>query len=146
MTNYVAGFFFSEDLMKVALIRKNKPEWQRGLLNGVGGKIEAGESPLDAMQREFFEEAGVMTLRDHWTKVLEMQDNATFSVHFFAAIGDVSTVRSIEDEKIEVIDVESITIHRPDVVENIPWLVGMAVDMMKDGRPFGAIVNYPPPC
>lgn len=49
---YVLGFLFNENLTKVVLVRKKRPEWQCGLLNGVGGKIEDGEPPLDAMVRE----------------------------------------------------------------------------------------------
>jgi 8-oxo-dGTP pyrophosphatase MutT (NUDIX family) len=31
--------------IEVLLIEKQKPAWQRGKLNGVGGKIEPGENP-----------------------------------------------------------------------------------------------------
>lgn len=40
------------------LVLKNKPAWQRGRLNLVGGKIEAGETPAQAALRELEEEAG----------------------------------------------------------------------------------------
>lgn len=53
---YVLGFLFSEDGSRVLLIWKNRPAWQAGKLNGIGGKIEDGEQPLDAMKREFVEE------------------------------------------------------------------------------------------
>ncbi len=58
MQEYVCGFMFSPDKKQVALIRKTKPEWQKDLLNGIGGKIESGESPHEAMVREFYEESG----------------------------------------------------------------------------------------
>jgi len=50
----VVGFCFTLNQQLVVLILKNKPEWQRGKLNGVGGKIkiDTDESPLDAMVRE----------------------------------------------------------------------------------------------
>jgi 8-oxo-dGTP diphosphatase len=54
----VLGFFFDGN-GNVALIKKNSPAWQNGRLNGVGGKMERGETPLQAMAREFREEAGV---------------------------------------------------------------------------------------
>ena len=59
MRGYVCGFFFSPDRGRVLLIRKRRPAWQVGRLNGVGGKIEPGESPAQAMCREFREEAGL---------------------------------------------------------------------------------------
>ena len=55
---YVAGFLFSPDRSRVLLIRKNRPAWQAGKLNGLGGKIEPGETPPQAMRREFREEQG----------------------------------------------------------------------------------------
>lgn len=56
MKNYVLGFCFSRDYSKVVLIKKTRPAWQSGRLNGVGGHIERAETPLDAMIREFAEE------------------------------------------------------------------------------------------
>ena len=47
-TEYVVGLLFSPDRNTVVLINKTKPDWQAGKLNGVGGKIEEGESPLNA--------------------------------------------------------------------------------------------------
>lgn len=38
--NYVCGFMCSYDLTRFLLIRKTHPEWQKGKLNGIGGKIE----------------------------------------------------------------------------------------------------------
>ena len=42
MTRYVAGFLVSDDRYYVALIRKKRPAWQEGRLNGIGGHIEGG--------------------------------------------------------------------------------------------------------
>lgn len=47
MIEYVAGFLFSEDGEYVALVEKQKPEWQKGKYNAIGGKIEAGISGKD---------------------------------------------------------------------------------------------------
>ena len=53
---YVLGFVFSEACDRVLLMWKNRPAWQAGKLNGIGGKIEAGETAQHAMEREFTEE------------------------------------------------------------------------------------------
>jgi 8-oxo-dGTP diphosphatase len=66
MITYVVGFMFSMNRDGVLLIRKNRPEWQAGKLNGVGGKIEDGETPRAAMVREFREETGIHTSEDFW--------------------------------------------------------------------------------
>jgi 8-oxo-dGTP diphosphatase len=64
--NYVLGFCFNNELTMVVLIRKTHPDWQAGKLNGVGGLVELGESPIEAMIREFKEETGVITNREDW--------------------------------------------------------------------------------
>ena len=55
---YVLGFvFIGND--KILLQLKNRGgEFLNGKLNGLGGKIEQGESALSAMDREYFEETG----------------------------------------------------------------------------------------
>lgn len=58
MKQYSIGFVFNESHNEVLLIRKNKPECMRGKWNGVGGKIEGDENPLQAMTREGIEETG----------------------------------------------------------------------------------------
>ncbi len=45
MIYYVTGFMYSIDRKRVVLIEKINPEWQKGHLNGVGGKIEKDETP-----------------------------------------------------------------------------------------------------
>ena len=64
MKRYVVGFLFRNNGTEVALVRKLKPEWQRGRLNGIGGKIEPNEDSRAAMMREFAEETGANV--DDW--------------------------------------------------------------------------------
>lgn len=53
---YVVGFLFTSDESEVVLLRKNRPAWQAGKLNGMGGHVEPGESYAAAMDREAAEE------------------------------------------------------------------------------------------
>ena len=67
MKEYVVGFAFNNNTPKeVLLIRKAYPLWQAGHLNGVGGKIEPGETPVAAMVREFAEEAKIVSQPEEW--------------------------------------------------------------------------------
>jgi 8-oxo-dGTP diphosphatase len=60
MKKYVLGFIFSENLDKVVLIKKNRPETHCGLLNGIGGLVESfDKNVMAAMNRECYEETGV---------------------------------------------------------------------------------------
>ena len=57
ITQYVLGFI--TDGHRVLLIKKNRPENQVGLYNGIGGKVNDNELPLDAMIRESKEETNL---------------------------------------------------------------------------------------
>lgn len=54
---YVVTFLFTTSMDKVWMVEKQKPEWQKGCLNGIGGKIEKDELPKEAAIRELKEEA-----------------------------------------------------------------------------------------
>lgn len=138
--NYVCGFMFSRGWSQLALIRKAKPAWQRGKLNGIGGKIEDGESPMDAMLREFKEETGHQTRRADWNYFLRMAGvndggEGNFQVDFFACTGDLRALQTTEAEKLEIINTQDVFPLRSDMIENLPWLIGLALDHMNDGRP-----------
>lgn len=98
---YVCGFLFEATLRGVVLIEKQKPAWQAGKLNGVGGKIEEGETPLAAMQREFEEETGAVV--PDWTlfRVERFIDGTV--VHWFAAkatSAQWAAVHTVEKERV----------------------------------------------
>ena len=75
---YVTGFLFSADASHLVLIKKINPAWQRGLFNGIGGKVEANEIAVDAMVRECLEETGVLTYTYVIGDVLLMSIGQTF--------------------------------------------------------------------
>ena len=146
MKHYVLGFLFSQHPTRVVLIRKNKPDWQRGLLNGVGGKVEDGETAHDAMIREFEEEAGVTVAE--WEPFCVMA-GGDFRVDVFKATDShaLQQVRSVSDEAVmalfphAVLDPNPQDCHRP--ISNVPWLIAMAMDG-NYGKPFHATVEYAP--
>lgn len=102
MTNYVVGFMFSPDEQFVLLIRKNRPAWQAGLLNGIGGKIEDGETPRYAMVREFYEEAGFHTNEEDWEIAgrIEGRESRVYILRTFSE--NYRHFQSMTDEKISI--------------------------------------------
>jgi len=140
-TKYVAGFMLSHDLKRVALIRKNRPVWQAGKLNGIGGHVESGETDIQAMVREFEEETGLKTDEELWFKYARLSDNGAFAVSFFVTQGSLQCLESKTDEKVEVVNVSEL--HEIEAIENIPWLVHLAIDNITDGRPAFCEVTYP---
>lgn len=122
--NYVVGFLFNSDRTQVALVEKQKPEWQRGKLNGIGGKIEGDdESPTDAMTREFREETGATVLNWRWFCELKFRGG---SIYFFAAIGDLNALETKEAEQIVVRNVSEI--RDLQAIPNLRWLIPLALD------------------
>jgi 8-oxo-dGTP diphosphatase len=131
-TNYVVGFMFDGEMRRVALIRKEKPAWQRGKLNGIGGKVEDGETPEAAMAREFKEEARYPFLPPLWKHFCAMSgvnnDGSSFGIDFFFCQGNPERIDSNESEFIYSFPVSIVVDSRENVVGNVPWLVAMAVD------------------
>lgn len=89
---FVVGFAFDQLLRTVLLIKKNRPAWQAGKCNGVGGKIEPGEGIRGAMVREFQEECGLVTQVTDWSCFYDqrpihigMPEWQTHDVYFLAA-------------------------------------------------------------
>ena len=119
MDRYVVGFLF-DDKGYVALIRKNRPEWQRGRLNGIGGHIEDGESPEAAMSREFTEEAGVDNLT--WRKFGIIKGSA-YELHLFTAKSMTANIKTMTDECVGWYSVR----HLPEnIIPNLNWIIPMA--------------------
>lgn len=79
MIEYVLGFAMYEG--RVWLIRKARPAEQAGKLNGIGGKVEPGEHPDEAMVREFKEEAGAVV--ENWIQFGELTDNENYHVTIY---------------------------------------------------------------
>ena len=120
---WVAGFLFLNN--SVALIRKARPEWQRGKLNGVGGKVEKGETPHKAMDREWSEETEAPS--QIWFKFSTL-DWSGGRVHFFAARTEKApwSFRRDTDERVEWYAVEETTFAQ--AIPNLRWLIPMALD------------------
>lgn len=121
---YVNGFLFSQDKKKIVLIRKKRPLWQEGKLNGIGGRIEMNETPIDAMKREFMEEAGIEI--EDWYNFAKIEGD-DWVVHMYVAISnDYTKAYSKTDEEIEIHYVFDIA--NLDVIPNLKWLIPMSID------------------
>lgn len=144
MNRYVLGFMFSEDRKKVALIRKKRPEWQAGKLNGIGGHIEFNETPLETMIREFKEETGKDTTKEDWDYVCTMLNNEFECFVFRTFVPDFIGVRTITDEDISIISLPIIISPR---VSNLDWLIALCLDVNPGDFPeytiFGRVGYYP---
>lgn len=133
-TRYVAGLAFDKAGHNLALIKKERPLWQKGCLNAIGGKILHDEAIEDAMRREFREETGVdITGWVPFVRLVGERIEESWVVYFFVTFTDlVREVRTTTDEKVELYDVSTIrrfasVAERNDLITNLFWLVPMAL-------------------
>lgn len=105
MKEYVVGLAFNREADRVALIRKNRPDWQAGKLNGIGGKVEPGETPEQALTREYREEAGVIIAAHKWEQIARAQDDERRIIYFRCFDDAMLRVTSRTDEKVGVFGV-----------------------------------------
>ena len=124
MKAYVCGFLFDPENLHVVLIRKTKPEWQMGLLNGVGGAVEYPESPLKAMIREFKEETGVDI--STWKQFIRLNDRAWYVDFFKAQSPDFRLVKSMTEEEVLIVSINELS--KYNTIPNIRWLIPMCLD------------------
>ena len=127
MDKFVVGFAYNLKSDKVLLIEKNKPEWQKGCLNGVGGKIEEYETPLKAMSRECREETGLdlKWLEKGIMRGLNTDGKKFICFIFYSYSDDIFKYQRMEDEEIHVIDVTQITYKK--IIPNILFLIHFGI-------------------
>jgi 8-oxo-dGTP diphosphatase len=141
--SYVLGYAFelnSQGLPpQVWLIRKNRPEWMSGKWNGLGGKIEPGETAHEAMRREFREEAGVDVER--WQPLISLHAGELTQIHVFSTRLNADESRrmaSTTDELIARFCVDGLPVL---TLPNVRWMVPMAA--LQYTNPEYIVLGYP---
>lgn len=125
MKYYTAGFMFTENFDSVVLIKKTRPEWQRGNWNAIGGHVEENELKIDAQVREFEEETGVR--HEDWNFLCDISDQngSQWTVRFYWCNTDKAyEATTVTDEEVRL--------HRTDglpanIISNLEWLIPMAI-------------------
>lgn len=123
MKHYSLGFMFYKN--HVVLIKKARPEWQKGLLNGVGGHIEEGESALDCMIREFKEETGIFTTK--WTQIAHVFREGDFRMAVYkSSLKEKVPLVSEPSEPTDWYDLDKL--NRNEMISNLPMLLTIALE------------------
>lgn len=141
MTRYVLGFLFARGGKIVLLIKKARgPANVIGRLNGIGGKIQLGETPAQAMRREAGEEAGIDV---QWTRYGAMGSLDRWVCDLFYAVSDGRTTPVTMDET------EPVCWCRVDdttsMVDNLPALLALAALARDDADEIGVWLEYVAP-
>lgn len=143
MKRYVCSFAFSADRSRVLLIRKNRPAWQAGKLNGVGGKIEAGETPVQAARREFAEETSLDVAESSFQHLLTLRGPDDFGAgvpweaSFFRLFTEIEGAVSLTDEKLEI---HATTPLPENLIPNLQWIIPMFLDDELASRVYQAVI------
>ena len=137
---YTLGFIFDEALAQVLLIRKLRPAWQTGKLNGLGGTLEMGETPVEGILREVWEESALTVPADRWAHVADMQSDG-WLVHVLAAIydGPLTDARTQDEGQLAWVPVDALP---ATVISNLTWLVPLCLDRLRNGEPSHCTVVY----
>lgn len=128
---FVLGFLFRKENTEVALIKKVNPEEQRGLLNGIGGKMDKGpeESVTAAQVREFREETGALIVEDDWREFLTVDWPGGGMTCFYSLYGDGVEI-SQQPGEVEVpawYSTKEILRGDHKTMDNIPMLIHVAL-------------------
>lgn len=126
----VVVFIFDQD-HRVLLIRKNRPPWQKGRLNGIGGHVETTDKNIyEAATRETLEESGLVIDPDELVWFCQGQGSLSsgenYEVYFFSAFGiNIEDAHSRTDEKLEIHDSKNLP---ADTIYNLNWMIPLAKD------------------
>lgn len=127
--DYVVGLVFDPSMRSVLLIHKTHPNWQRGRMNGPGGKLKKGELAVDAMWREFKQETGLSISTSNWNHVITITgyNQGVYKVHYFAAHENITAAKSMTEEPIEVWKFGNAFILPSNLMDDLYWIIPMLV-------------------
>jgi 8-oxo-dGTP diphosphatase len=125
---YVLGFMFNCYGDRLLLINKNRPLWQKGKINGIGGKLEANEHILEAMIREFKEETGIFST--DWEHCITLYSSKEkWVVYVFRGNlnekTDVYNYKHMTDETVLLADVDDLP---KNCIYNLKWIIPLLKD------------------
>lgn len=127
-TRYVLGFIFNSDYSEVLLIQKNRPDWQKGKLNGIGGHLEEGENARSAVSREVHEESSLLILSDNWSYVIDAEwENGEMSVFTVRYEKDMKDAKSMTDEVVGWFDLFQLP---ENVIPNLQWMIPLCKNVL----------------
>lgn len=121
---YVVAFLFNGS-GGVWMVKKQKPDWQKGCLNGIGGKVEDDETNEEAIVRELKEEAGIDV--EFGKDIVYCggmggmnNDGGEFEVYVYAGFTS-QNLKTMEEE--EIVLVHEFEVKQHPHIQNVPALI-----------------------
>lgn len=104
---YSLAFIFDRELNRVALIRKNRPEFLAGCWNGIGGKPEPidGGNVFKQATRELLEEANIKIHESELTHCGTFHNDGSYKYKieiFSGCLEHFGDVQSMTDETVKI--------------------------------------------
>lgn len=134
------AFIFNQSLDRVILIQKQRPSWQKGLWNGLGGKVEPRENLLECVKREVHEESGLDISQASWYQMADMSSQ-TWRVGVLAtdmATNNLPPVVSATGEDVNWFE----TTRLPQVVDNLIWLIPLCQNRLQNPDLLSVKISY----
>ncbi len=122
---YVEKSWVNEEFL---VINKNKPDWQKGKKNLPGGKIEDGETALEAAERELKEESNLRVHSSSGRLLGKITNNDNFVVYCVSYSTWDSNIVSLTDEKVEWLSFDNLDFDS-SIIENLK----IVVPLMRSG-------------
>ena len=97
------------DKRAIELLKKNNPDWQKGLYNGIGGKVELNTTPLETIIKKCQEELGVNI--SNWIELdSEISSSGIEIVYFLTTLneGEIKKLQSQTDERAELFSINNL--------------------------------------
>ncbi|MGJ0317740.1 NUDIX hydrolase [Aliarcobacter cryaerophilus] len=94
---------------EILLLKKNNPDWQKGLYNGIGGKVELNTTPLETIIKKCQEELGVNI--SNWIELdSEISSSGIEIVYFLTTLneGEIKKLQSQTDERAELFSINNL--------------------------------------
>jgi 8-oxo-dGTP diphosphatase len=107
MMRVVVGIITDNE--EILLLKKNNPDWQKGLYNGIGGKVELNTTPLETIIKKCQEELGVNI--SNWIELdSEISSSGIEIVYFLTTLneGEIKKLQSQTDERAELFSINNL--------------------------------------
>jgi len=135
MKAMTVGFIFDHHLANVLLIKKNRPEWQKGYYNGVGGHLELKEMSegdwAGSWCREVSEEVGLVLSRLRVIQIGRIVVNDIIVIVYAYKLsedGSEGSVQKMTDEIPRWFDPKLIVL---PIIENLSFFIPFARYVLK---------------
>ncbi|WP_265595972.1 hypothetical protein [Verrucomicrobium sp. BvORR106] len=120
---------------------KQRPSWQAGFLNGIGGEVKDAESPEDAMKRTFSETTGAGTWWQKWERFAILHNEGRVISCFRMNREKLPMIHHRGDETVSWWKVRSVIEGKFPTLPDLAWLIPLA----EGGEGLGAMVTLQAP-